>query len=214
MLTDAFAACLQYFDSIYASFPTVRHSAIAMNFLPPAGSTIAHPHIQALASEIPLDGVSNLIAASKKYAGENGSNYWHDLIEIERKLGTRYLANLNGVDWLTPYAPLGLNEADAVIFNKPNFESLSETELNGLAEGFVRILRHYHDLGIMSFNAALYSGARRDPGPVSVTARVVSRYGYKSKFVSDIWAMQYLLGGQEIFESPEETRNKLLPYFN
>jgi galactose-1-phosphate uridylyltransferase len=213
MLTDAFAACLQYFDSIYAAFPTVRHSAIAMNFLPPAGSTIAHPHIQALASDIPLDGVSNLIAASKKYADETGSNYWHDLIETERKLGTRYLANLNGVDWLTPYAPLGLNEADAVISNKPNFESLAETELNGLAEGFVRILRYYHDLGIMSFNAAIYSGAREGPGPLSVTARVVSRYGYKSKFVSDVWAMQYLLGGQEIFESPEETRNKLSTYF-
>jgi len=212
MLLDGFKACRIYFEDVHKAFPNVGHTVIAMNFLPPAGSTIAHPHIQALASDIPFQAIADLVSAARKYATESGSDYWRDLIVMERKLGERYLANLNGVDWLTPFAPVGLNEVGAVVCGKPRFNCLSDREWDGLADGIVRILKYYHELGVRSFNLALYASPLEDDS-IPVMARIVSRYGYRPKFVSDVWALQYLLGEQEVFESPEETCIKLSKCF-
>jgi len=212
MLFDAFMACRNYFEQVHKAFPNVGHTAIVINFLPPAGSTIAHPHIQTLASDVPLQAVADLVNATRKYAAENGSDYWRDLIVTERKLGERYLANLSGVDWLTPFAPVGLNETDAVVCGKPRFNCLSDAEWDGLANGMIRVLKYYHELGVRSFNVALYASPLDDDS-IPVTARIVSRYGYRPNFVSEVWALQYLLGEQEVFESPEETCIKLSTYF-
>ena len=214
MLSDALKACLTYFDRVHAAFPDVKYAVIAMNFLPPAGSTVAHPHIQALASDVPFQAVANLVDASRSYAVKERSNYWHDLIETEKRVGTRYLRNLNGVDWITPFAPVGLNEADAIAFGRPNFNRLSDTELNSFAEGIVKVLKYYYDIGVRSFNTAIYSGPLDETDDsISVMARIVSRYGYKPKFVSDVWTLQYLLGDQEVFEAPEELCARLMRYF-
>jgi galactose-1-phosphate uridylyltransferase len=212
MLLDAFKACCLYFEQLHGAFPKVKYTAIVMNFLPPAGSTIAHPHIQALASDIPIQAIADIADATRRYHTKNGSNYWLDLTKTERGLGARFLANLNGVDWLTPFAPVGLNEADAIVLGKPRFNSLSEENWNGLTEGMVKVLKFYQELGVRSFNAALYASPLDDDS-IPVTVRMVSRYGYRPKFVSDVWALQYLLGEQEVFESPEETCSKLATYF-
>jgi galactose-1-phosphate uridylyltransferase len=214
MLFDGFKACLTYFSKVLEASPEAKYPAIVMNFLPPAGSTIAHPHIQALVSYSPIQGNVNLLGASQSYATANGVEYWNDLVETERKLGTRYVRNLDGVHWLTSFAPMGLNEAQAIVPDKSSLEALSDRELLGLADGFARVLRYYHDMDVQSFNVAVYSGPMRERTQhFSVTARIVSRYGYKPKFVSDVWALQYLLSEQEVYESPEETCVKLKKYF-
>lgn len=214
LLLDAFKACLTYFRRVCSASPAARHPAIVMNFLPPAGSTIAHPHIQALVSDIPTEAVTKLLDASQSYALKNGTDYWTDLVETEKALDVRYIANLNGVHWLTPFAPMGLNDAEGIVCGKSSFDDLSEAELSGLADGIARVLRYYHDTDVRSFNAAIYSapmGVSTDH--FSMSARIVSRYGYKPNFVSDVWALQYLLGEQEVYESPEETSVKLRKYF-
>jgi len=115
---------------------------------------------------------------------------------------------------LTPFAPLGLNDVEGIVCSKSSFDSLSEAELNGLADGISRVLKYYHDIDVRSFNAAIYSAPiGRSTDHFSLSARIVSRYGYKPNFVSDVWALQYLLGEQEVFEAPEETSLKLREYF-
>jgi len=82
------------------------------------------------------------------------------------------------------------------------------------SEGLVKVLKYYYDVGIRSYNTAIYSGPfGENLDYFDVGLRVVSRYGYKPKFVSDVWAFQYLLGGQEVYEAPEETCSKLRKYF-
>lgn len=44
MLADAFKACVEYFRLLHAWRPAVKYNAIVVNFYPPAGSTVAHPH--------------------------------------------------------------------------------------------------------------------------------------------------------------------------
>jgi len=214
MFADAFKACIQYFQRLHNSMPTVKHNAIMMNFLPPAGSTLSHPHIHAMAGDLPFAEASSLLNASKSYFDSNGSSYWSDLLETEQRLGVRYLGKIRGVSWLTPYAPMGLNDCQAIIHGTTSTDRLSDESLKGLSEGMTRILGFYYESGVRSFNFAIYSapfGESLDYFDVGL--RIVSRYGYKPRFVSDTWAFQYLLGEQEVYETPEETCAKLKKYF-
>lgn len=215
MLVDAFGACMEYFRRVLVSSPQAKYPTIAINFLPPAGSTIAHPHIQALSSDIPLQAVAELCRASVEYEQKTRVNYWTDLVDSEKSLRLRYLSSFEDTHWLTPFAPLGLNEAQAVAPGRSNFGQLASEGWQGIAEGIIRVLQYYSDVGIGSFNAVIYSGALdADKVPFRVNARIVSRYGYKPRFVSDIWALQYLLGTQEVYESPEDTCTRMTSYFH
>jgi UDPglucose--hexose-1-phosphate uridylyltransferase len=214
LFVDAFKACIQYLERVHSFAPSVKYGAILMNFYPPAGSTLAHPHLQALASDLPLQVSTQLLEASRSYVERNGSTYWRDLLETEEHGRERYLARIGGVHWVAPFAPFGTNEAQAIVPSVSSLERLTDEDLNGLAEGIVRTLRFYHDIGVRSFNMAIYSGPMGERNDYfSVGLRIVSRYGYKPKFVSDVWALQYLLGEQEVYESPEETCTKLRKYF-
>ena len=214
IFVDGFAACIEYFKRLHEWRPEVKNNAIMMNFYPPAGSTIAHPHIQALASDLPIQATDVLLKASAAYFQNHGRSYWTELVEGEEQIGERYLGKLGRCHWLTPFAPKGLNESQAVVSGVFALSSLSHEDLSDLAKGILRMLAYYYDMGIRSFNFAIYPGPF---GEVSdcfdLNLRIVSRYGYKPKFVSDVWALQYLLDEQEVYEAPEETCSKLRRYF-
>jgi UDPglucose--hexose-1-phosphate uridylyltransferase len=214
MFVDAFKACIQYFDRVHTMTPAAKYDAVAMNFYPPAGSTVAHPHIQALASDLPFRATTELLGASESYFHRNGSSYWTELIHTEERLRDRHLGKTGKVHWLTPFAPMGLNEVDAIVSGISSLDRLADENLSGLSEGLARVLRFYYDTGVRSFNFAVYSGPYGEGYDYfDLGLRIVSRYGYKSRFVSDVWALQYLLGDQEVYEAPEETCTKLRRYF-
>jgi galactose-1-phosphate uridylyltransferase len=213
ILEDGFAACLLYFERVKKYAKQVSQMMIAMNFLPPAGSTIAHPHIQALASDLPLQGVAELQQSSSSYFKDRGSSYWLDLIETEKQIAQRYVGETKNVSWITPFAPLGFCEVQGIVRDKFTVATLSVNDLANLANGLGKVLRFYFETGIRSFNFAFCSGGDEKAG-FNVLVRIVARYGYKPRFVSDIWALQYLFGEREVSESPEETCSRLKGYFS
>jgi galactose-1-phosphate uridylyltransferase len=214
MFVDAMKACVEYFRRLHAWRPEVKNNAIVMNFYPPAGSTIAHPHVQALAGDLPTQATKELLEASASYFQKQAYSYWAELVQEERRVGERYLGKLGQVEWLTPFAPRGLNEAQAIVSKVSNLGSISDADLTDIAEGIVKVLGYYHDIGVRSFNIAVYSGPFEEAlDNFDLNLRIVSRYGYKPRFVSDVWALGYLLGEQEVFEAPEETCSKLRKYF-
>lgn len=214
MLTDGIRACLVFFQRVRKFDLEAKYPAIVMNFLPPAGSTISHFHMQALASSVPFAFVQELLEASEKYAQKGQESYWEELVETERRLGVRYLAEYNDVHWLTPYAPLGLNDVQAVVSGKSSLDQITDSSAEGLVAGILRVLGYYDEVGVRSFNTAVYSGPLGERNDFfDLNFRMVSRYGYRARFVSDIWAIQYLLGEREIYETPEETCLKVRKYF-
>jgi len=214
VFTDAFSACVEYFRRLQTSRPDVKTNAIVMNFYPPAGSTIAHPHLQALASDLPLQATDDLLRASAAYFQKHAVSYWADLVQTEERLGERYLGKLGRVHWLTPFAPRGLNEAQAVLQGVFSLGSASRGDIEDISKGIVKILEYYYETGVRAFNFAIYSGPfGEDCDYFDLNLRIVSRYGYKPRFVSDVWTLQYLLAEQEVYDAPEETCSKLKRYF-
>jgi len=214
MFVDGFKACLEYFRRLHSWQPRVTNNAIVMNFYPPAGSTIAHPHIQAVASDLAIRATHELLEASASYRKNRGSSFWSDLVRDEELARVRYLGRVGDVRWVTPFAPMGLSEAQAIVPGVSDLTSISESDLSDLSKGITRVLAYYNDIGVRSFNIAVYSGPFGESlDYFDLNLRIVSRYGYKPRFVSDVWALQYLLGEQEVCEAPEETCVKLTKYF-
>ena len=134
----------------------------------------------------------------------------------EEKNGERYLFEINGVEWLVPFAPLrGLNEVQAIVKGKSNLKELGDREWHGLAEGIARILRFYHSQGYTSFNIILMSGPLDEHlDYFDVNLRIMSRPGIQQFCFTDAWAVPYLLWDGEAVEEPEQLAERMRAFLN
>jgi len=213
ILSQAISAAKVILRRICEVDPDVKYAAFVINYLPPAGSSVAHPHAQLLASTIPFNRLQLLISRSRRYFEEQGRCYWHSLIEVEKEKGERYLTRLGSVEWYLPYAPLRQNEIRATIPWKSSIIDLSEDDINHFAEGIVRVLRFYSSQGVGAFNLCLYSAQGEDPRYFWVGLEMASRPGVKPIYLNDIWSLPLLLNSNEVFEAPEALCRRVKPFF-
>jgi len=213
ILSQAISAAKLMLRRICEVDPDVKYAAFVINYLPPAGSSVAHPHAQLLASTIPFNRLQLLISKSRRYFEEQGRCYWHSLIEVEKEKGERYLTRLGSVEWYLPYAPLRQNEIRATIPWKSSINDLSEDDINHFAEGIVRALRFYSSQGVGAFNLCLYSAQGEDPRYFWAGLEMASRPGVKPIYLNDIWSLPLLLNSNEVFEAPEVLCRKVKPFF-
>jgi UDPglucose--hexose-1-phosphate uridylyltransferase len=204
LLFHGFKGATQYLKRLSTFDPTVRYPALAFNYLPPAGSSIFHPHMQVLARDRPFYLVNLMLEKSKIYFEASGNSFWSDLLRVEKD-GKRYLFGSEGVEWLVPFAPLrGLNEVQAIVKGKSHLLELDDAEWQGLAEGISKVLRLYHSQGFSSFNIVVASGPIDEHlNYFYVNLRIISRPGIQNWCFTDAWAAPYLLWDGEAVEEPE-----------
>ncbi len=210
LLFDGFKGATEYLKRLKEVDGTVRYPTFAFNYLPPAGSSIFHPHMQILARDRPFYLVNLMLEKSKAYLEANCTSFWSDLLEVE-KSGERYLFGKKTVEWLVPFAPLrGLNEVQAIVKGKSNFLELEDEEWRALAEGISIVLRFYHSQGYSSFNIITASGPITEHlNYFDVNLRIISRPGIQHWGFTDAWAAPYLLWDGEATEEPEVFTNKV-----
>jgi galactose-1-phosphate uridylyltransferase len=204
MIFDGFKGGLAYLKRLGEVDPSIRFPAFVFNYLPPAGSSIFHPHMQVLVRDRPFYLVKLLLEKSKVYYENNKSSYWSDLVHKEKR-GERYLFGKNDVEWLVPFAPVrGANEVQAIVRGKSNLLELTDDEWLGLAEGLSKILQFYHKEGYVSFNIILVSGPIDEHLEYfDVNLRIINRTGIQGLSFTDAWALPYLLWDGEALEEPE-----------
>jgi len=215
LLFDGFKCGVEYLKRLGEVDASAKFPAFVFNYLTPAGSSIFHPHMQVLVRDRPFYLVNLLLDKSREYCEKRGVSYWRELV-AEEKNGERHLFEINGVEWLVPFAPLrGLNEAQAVVRGKSNFKELSDDEWHGLAEGITRILKFYSAQGYTSFNIVIMSGpsdAHLDYFDVNL--RIMSRPGIQQFCFTDAWAVPYLLWDGEAVEEPEQLAERMRAFLN
>lgn len=211
LISDAFKGGSTYLKRLGEVEPSIRFPVFVFNYLPPAGSSIFHPHMQVLVRDRPFYLVELMLTKSKAYYESNKSSYWSDLMSTEKSVGERYLFETDGVEWLVPFAPLrGINEVQAIVKGKSNMLELSDREWFGLAEGLSKILKFYHEEGYISFNVILLSGPMKEHIEYfDVNLRVISRPGIRGLSFTDAWALPYLLWDGEAVEEPELLTEKI-----
>ena len=187
LLADNLAAQLEFARAAAAHDPSATWVSINANHLPPAGSSIFHPHLQGAASSVPTSAQRELADLSPRLV--------HDYVEHERGHGERHIAASAGVDWLASFAPAGIGEVRAFVDGVDSPAELTEASVRELATGTVRVLRVYAELGFESFNLAL-------TGP-PVVLRVVARAYFGAAGRSDVMWLERLHGDVATDLSPE-----------
>ena len=204
LVFDGFKGGVAYLRRLMEVKPSIRFPSFIFNYMPPAGSSQIHPHMQVLVRDRPFYLVRLLLEKSKAYFESNKSNYWMDLLEKERDR-ERYIFGKNDVEWLVPFAPLrGINEVEAIVRGKSNLLELTNKEWLELAEGITKILCFYDKEGYVSFNIILTSGPLNEHlDYFDVNLRIISRPGIQAFSYTDAWAVPYLLWDGEAVEEPE-----------
>ena len=214
LLADALEASTRYLSIVHEKNPQVRYGAVLMNCLPPAGSTVVHPHMQALATDHAFDMLAEVDAKTREHWNARGSNYWEDLIKEEKTRRERYLGSAGSSDWIMTYSPTGSDEAWGITFDSADLTNISKSALSDLADGLARVLKFYDELDIRSFNAVLFSAPFGETSRhAAVVLKVASRYGFQNQNVNDVWGLRYFLDEGEVFDSPEDVALGLRNYF-
>jgi len=188
-----------------------------MNYMPPAGASIVHPHVQ-ITSDIKGSGkLLEILQKSKEYHKAHGTNYWTDLEGTEMWLKERFIGTSGAVSWLTNYAPIGKNEVIGIV-TRPisHFRAFDETLISDFSEGLSKIFfglwekRH-----VRSLNLTIYSG----PIDVDVSeyfrvhVKVISRPVLRPFYTGDTAFMENFYAEPIIETAPEYVANDLRSFW-
>jgi UDPglucose--hexose-1-phosphate uridylyltransferase len=185
----AFIAAAMAQDSL------AQWASINANHMLPSGSSLFHPHTQGSVDRFPTTAQALLSQAKPA----DFSAY----LETEKQLGQRYIGAIGGVEWLASFAPIGFQELRAFIPGVSSPAQLSDDQVEALGEGIARALNLYAELGLQSFNAALYGAPRSQPGYM-LNLRLVARSNLQPLYRSDATYSERLHWQAMVDTVPEE----------
>jgi UDPglucose--hexose-1-phosphate uridylyltransferase len=181
------------------------YGIVTWNYMPPAGASQVHPHMQVIVTDTPGNALRRELEAEALFAQHHGRPYMEALLESERS-GPRWLAEERGVAWWVPFCPAGLlGDAQAVIKGRSVLTECSDAELDAFAQSLARVLAAYARLGHWSFNLTLFPDAQgQGPHRHWLTARLLPRLYLNPKLHnSDVAYLQLLLAEKFAMLHPE-----------
>jgi galactose-1-phosphate uridylyltransferase len=176
------------------------YASINWNYLPSAGASLAHPHLQGLVDSRPSPLAARYLGGSEEYRKKQGRRYWDDLRKAETG-GDRVLID-GEILWLAHPVPLGEKEIRGIL----PVAHLSELDglLGTLARDLLRIMAFYRKLGTRAFNFSLFLEEEgRDRG-FSAFCSIIARINPNQLSMSDSSFMERLHLEPVILTLPED----------
>jgi UDPglucose--hexose-1-phosphate uridylyltransferase len=163
-IAGAFGLAIRFFRRVQAiNHPESVYHLINWNYMPASGSSLIHPHLQVFASAYAPNLLREELCCAKTYFKQKGTNYWDDLVQIERSDAKRFLGKIGRTSWLTVYAPLGVaGDVAAVVDAVSCTLELTDDDIYDLAQGLSRLMAAYDRMGIYNFNMNFFPGAQGD----------------------------------------------------
>lgn len=191
LLSTFFRAALDCIKKAHRKNEQLLYPVIGGNYLPPAGASLVHYHMQLSMQRHPFEAVRGLIEASEQYEKNEATNFWLDLMAVNQD---REILRTGNVYWYVPFAPTGFCEVRAVV-TKPSFMTFSAEDVTSLAKGLATVLKYYGDHGFAAFNFILYSG-RMGSGNAGFLSglQILARPNPRPNYLNiDSWYMPLLL---------------------
>ena len=211
-MRDAFSACLLYLKRVAQSDPLVHYFSINWNYMPCAGSSIVHAHLQPNAGEVATNALREQMEGCRRYRRENGRDFWQEFIQAEKQKDERYLKTIASTFWVMSFVPVGfLPDVQCVFPERMSLMELSTEDLEAFLEGLSRILKHFLQENIYSFNVSIFSA--REERNHRVNARICPRLFPRPIGNSDIAYPQMMHKESFTVRPPEADREKLLRIF-
>ncbi|HXK46429.1 MAG TPA: hypothetical protein PLT09_03255 [Deltaproteobacteria bacterium] len=156
IMTDALVCCLNYLKDINARQPDMVYQSVNWNYMPQAGGSIVHPHLQIAASSSPTNYYAATVPALERYRRDHGRDYWHDLVEEERRIGDRFIASTNFMSWIVAFAPMGIFDVVGIPNGVGSPEDVTGGILEDMVAGILKVMRFIDSLNMSSLNMSLY----------------------------------------------------------
>jgi UDPglucose--hexose-1-phosphate uridylyltransferase len=198
LLADVLGAQVEFLQAVARYDKEATWRSISANHMLPSGSSLFHPHVQGSADPFPTTFQSLLSAVpAERFAG---------YLATERSLGERWLGSTGEVEWLAAFAPVGFHEIRAFLPGTGSPEQLSEAQVEELARGLAIALGLYAELGMQSFNLALYGAP--DAEGYMLNLRLVSRSNLQPLYRSDSTYFERLHWQAMVDLTPEELASR------
>ena len=163
VMFDAFRAAVRFIRRVCEVDRDVEFCYINWNYMPPAGSSLVHPHIQVNCGGVPTNLHRAQLEGSRKYRDTHGTLFWDDFIEAETQRGERVIGEKGNTFWAMSYVPQSfLPDVWCIFRDHGSLHRVPERGLEPFVEGVARILRYFAMEGIPGFNMALFSVRNED----------------------------------------------------
>jgi UDPglucose--hexose-1-phosphate uridylyltransferase len=179
-------------------------ASINWNYLPSAGASMLHPHLQGLSDSAPTYLTSLYMERSKKYFEKMGTNYWHSLIEAERE-SERYLFG-DEIIWCANPVPIGEKEIRGYL----PFSSFDHFEefIPGIAHGIRRVIGIYKRAGNHAFNLSVRFGKEENEKYFRAFVSIIARINPNPMSTSDSAFMERLHLEPVVMTLPEKIKKR------
>ncbi|NQT09547.1 MAG: hypothetical protein HQ573_00020 [Desulfobacteraceae bacterium] len=215
-ITRGFRLAMNFFSRIHEiGHPEAVYHLINWNYMPPAGSSLIHAHLQVFSTSFAPNLMQQELRAAKEYMEKNQTNYWDDLVKTEEAGGKRFLGRIGRSSWLTAYAPMGVaGDVLAVVEGVRSTLELTEDDLSDLSKGLVRAMAAYDKMGIYSFNMNFFTGRQNDDFSRFHLLFSPRTFFNQALGASDVGAIRNLFNETLCMAFPEDINKILKPYFS
>jgi len=156
ILEDSLACCFEYLEDVVLRQPDMIYQSVNWNYMPLAGGSLIHPHLQITASSSSTNYYAEIVPNLARYKAETGRDYWTDLRDEEQRNGERYISAADGITWLAAFAPLGVFDVLGILHEVRKPGDIKAGTLRELARGILLVLRYIDSLNMGSLNMSLY----------------------------------------------------------
>ena len=189
MMRDAFLAVQEFILRVSEVDRRADCFSINWNYMPPAGSSLVHPHLQVLCGEHPTNHMRLQLEGANRYYRENGREFWDDFIREEKERASRYIGEIGPTFWTVGYVPMShIPDVWCILPEQKSLLGVGEETLNFFLEGLSAILTYYHTLNLFSFNVSIFSF--RFEEHFRVNARILPRLALRDIGNSDYTFLQ------------------------
>jgi galactose-1-phosphate uridylyltransferase len=212
MLADGFANAADYLWAVKRNDTGAKYASINWNYMPIAGASIIHPHLQIIASSEASNYQALACRSAETYFSQNHSNYYYDLIAKEKELNQRYIGQTATITWLSAFAPQGQMDIYAIFADCHGLEQITPTHWEGFSQGLIYIMRYLLQNDFISFNLAVYV-TMEESNKDAVHARLIPRTTLGLVGTNDINYFKVLHNEALSLKNPEEAASELKAFF-
>ncbi len=194
----------QVVDALLSQIEALRkadgYPSINWNFLPSAGASLVHPHMQGLSDSHPSRIVDLYVTASEQYRKTRGRNYW-DAVREQERTSDRHLFG-DEILWSAHAVPVGEREVRGIL----PISTLNEMEnyVDLAAQGILEIIALYRELGTHAFNMSLFFDKYGSDHGFRAFCSMISRINPNPSSTSDSAFMERLHLEPVIMTLPED----------
>jgi len=175
------------------------YPAINWNYLPSAGASMVHPHMQGIADSKPSFLTERYILAGRKVLAEKKVNYWENLRSSEQN-SPRYLFG-DEICWCAAPVPIGEKEIRGYL----PFATIDEfgAFINPAADGILQVIRLFEATGSFAFNLAIRFDCPKNDGSFRAFISMIARINPNPKSTSDSAFMERMHFEPVVMTLPE-----------